>query len=31
LILDWRGKPQGALPTPTHIFYNPPAPKVTHL
>jgi hypothetical protein len=31
LILDWRGKPQGALPTPHHIFYNPPAPKVTHL
>ena len=31
LILDWRGKPQGALPTPTHIFYNPPAPKVTRI
>jgi hypothetical protein len=31
LILDWRGKPQGALPSPHHIFYNPPAPKVTHL
>jgi hypothetical protein len=31
LILDWRGKPQGALPIPHHLFYNPPAPKVTHL
>jgi hypothetical protein len=31
LILDWRGKPQGALPSPHHIFYNPPAPKVTRL
>jgi hypothetical protein len=29
LVLDWRGKPEGALPTPHHIFFNPPAPKVT--
>ncbi len=28
LILDWRGKDKGALPTPHHVFYNPPAPAV---
>jgi hypothetical protein len=28
LILDWRGKPEGALPTPHHIYFNPPAPQV---
>jgi hypothetical protein len=28
LILDWRGKPDGALPTPHHIFFNPPAPEI---
>lgn len=31
LVLDWRGKEPGALPTPHHIFFNPPAPKVTKL
>lgn len=31
LVLDWRGKPEGALPTPHHIYYNPPAPKVTRV
>lgn len=29
LVLDWRGKERGSLPTPHHIFYNPPAPAVT--
>jgi hypothetical protein len=28
LILDWRGKPDGALPTPHHIYFNPPAPEI---
>lgn len=28
LVLDWRGKPEGALPTPHHIFFNPPPPEV---
>jgi hypothetical protein len=28
LVLDWRGKPSGSLPTPHHIFFNPPAPEV---
>lgn len=31
LVLDWRGKPQGELPTPHHFFFNPPAPKVTRI
>jgi len=28
LVLDWRGKQQGSLPTPHHLFYNPPAPEI---
>jgi hypothetical protein len=28
LVLDWRDKPDGSLPTPHHIFFNPPAPEV---
>jgi hypothetical protein len=31
LVLDWRGKPEGELPTPHHFFYNPPAPKVARI
>ena len=31
LVLDWRGKPQGELPTPHHFFFNPPAPKVARI
>lgn len=28
LVLDWRGRPDGDLPTPHHFFFNPPAPEV---
>jgi hypothetical protein len=28
LVLDWRGKPSGSLPTPHHIYFNPPPPEV---
>lgn len=31
LILDWRGKKSGELPTPHHIFFNPPQHHVTEI
>jgi hypothetical protein len=29
--LDWRGKPERALPQVHNLHFNPPAPEVTDL
>lgn len=31
MVLDWRGKPEGALPQVHNLHFNPPAPEVATL